>query len=670
MAYNPYIQQGNSLQGGGVAPLQGNISPLQGGYNPMGQVASPTPAAKPNPAPTAYGTAGATSPKQSYINDLSSRYGLNKGTVYDKTTNQGFSNEQDFFKSAGVNSFNNLKFDTGYTPGGASAPAAAPAAAPVNNGMAGNPLAQKNAFIPTEAEKDPMAPFKTAYQDYIKSLAPSQQVQDAQKAYLDFVKSKELGLQGIEDKVIPMQFITGQKASLENRAQIEAKRLQGDIGLAQDIQTANTAAAKAKSELESTLYGDSQKKAEAAQKFAFDNDVKTPFYEVGGTVYRTSDGKAFSTQGEAFGAGVARDYSNVQKVSKPVEPLTLSEGEAVYDPVTGQFVVKNPKTYDPNNGANTFGGFNLTSGQQNLLNGIINKYNASPLVAAADRTVGLKAAVDAIRKDPGNAAQQLNLSYAYIQALDTYQSAVREGELSNLNSIDSKIGSLQNSVQQIQNGQIVRPEVAKQIADAAESVINAIYDGARAKAQSYKSQASVFGLGDVWDAYTSGFNPTYNSGGGGGSPDDIINKYLQGFNSAGNASASTPYLSTLGSITGLNGSPLWKHGLDIDLKIGQPVRNAVGGTVIAVAPNGGFGNQVKIRAADGTEYWYSHLQKGTVKVGQHVPKGAIIGLGGNSGNTIPGKGGDGSHLDLTAKDRNGNYIPPSKIAQLLKQTYV
>ena len=49
-------------------------------------------------------------------NDLSATYGLNNGTVYNKTTGQAFSNPQDFFKDSGVSSFNGLTFDTGYTP--------------------------------------------------------------------------------------------------------------------------------------------------------------------------------------------------------------------------------------------------------------------------------------------------------------------------------------------------------------------------------------------------------------------------------------------------------------------------------------------------------------------------------------------------------------------------
>lgn len=161
-------------------------------------------------------------------------------------------------------------------------------------------------------------------------------------------------------------------------------------------------------------------------------------------------------------------------------------------------------------GSAASGSGGLTPGQVNAFNSIVSKYNSSPLIAAADRTVVLKNTINEIKKNPNNGAQQLNLAYSYIQALDTYQSAVREGELSLVNSIDSKVGQVKNYVEQIQNGQIVRPEVAKQIADAAETIVDTINASAKQKAQSFASQANVVGLGPYWNQYVSGFDQSYN----------------------------------------------------------------------------------------------------------------------------------------------------------------
>ena len=120
----------------------------------------------------------------------------------------------------------------------------------------------------------------------------------------------------------------------------------------------------------------------------------------------------------------------------------------------------------------------------------------------------------------------------------------------------------------------------------------------------------------------------------------------------------------LGNITGF-GSSLWKHGLDIDLKIGDPVPTPSSGEVIFTGNNGGFGKQVKIKTAKGNEVWLSHLDSINVKVGDRISKGQFIGKGGNTGKTIPLGGGDGSHLDLTVQRPDGSFFDPRDIANLL-----
>lgn len=122
-------------------------------------------------------------------------------------------------------------------------------------------------------------------------------------------------------------------------------------------------------------------------------------------------------------------------------------------------------------------------------------------------------------------------------------------------------------------------------------------------------------------------------------------------------------LSSLGPITAF-GSPLWKPGLDIDLKIGDPVPSPVSGTVVASGPRGGFGNQVAVQGDDGRIWLFSHLARG-IAPGQRVAAGQVIGLGGNTGNTIPGRGSDGSHLDVTVVE-NGRLATAQRVAQLLQ----
>jgi hypothetical protein len=154
--------------------------------------------------------------------------------------------------------------------------------------------------------------------------------------------------------------------------------------------------------------------------------------------------------------------------------------------------------------------YGLTPAKTTAFNQIVTKYSASPLIAASDRTIVLKNAAKQVKEDPQNGAKQLSLVYSYVQALDTYQSAVREGELDLVNSIDSKVGQLSNYVQQIQNGQIVRPDVIKNIADVADNLAKTIDEGAAQKQKMYKSQAEVNGISDAWNKFTSGFTTPEN----------------------------------------------------------------------------------------------------------------------------------------------------------------
>ena len=129
-------------------------------------------------------------------------------------------------------------------------------------------------------------------------------------------------------------------------------------------------------------------------------------------------------------------------------------------------------------------------------------------------------------------------------------------------------------------------------------------------------------------------------------------------------SKSQNYLGNFGQITGY-GSPLWRHGLDVDLKIGDPVQSPVTGFVEFVGNNGGFGKQVRIKTNNGNSVWLSHLDSFNVKQGDRVNEGQLLARGGNTGSTIPGVGGDGSHLDITVRKPDGTYFTPQEIHNIL-----
>lgn len=154
----------------------------------------------------------------------------------------------------------------------------------------------------------------------------------------------------------------------------------------------------------------------------------------------------------------------------------------------------------------------FTPRQQTLFNSLVQQANKSPLIEAADRAVILRDSIDNARKAPTEGYVQRNLAYSYVQALDTYQSAVREGELKDVVNVDSFAGKLESAVLKINNGIFAREEVIKEMADAAELLYSSIAGAAKQKDESFKAQAEVLGIGEYWDAYRGNFQRSYEGG--------------------------------------------------------------------------------------------------------------------------------------------------------------
>ena len=85
------------------------------------------------------------------------------------------------------------------------------------------------------------------------------------------------------------------------------------------------------------------------------------------------------------------------------------------------------------------------------------------------------------------------------------------------------------------------------------------------------------------------------------------------------------------------------HGVDIRLNTGDPVHAAFGGTVRVAGRMGGYGNCIVVRHPNGMETLYGHLSKISVKPGQEVAAGDVIGLGGSTGNST------GPHLHFECR---------------------
>jgi murein DD-endopeptidase MepM/ murein hydrolase activator NlpD len=93
-------------------------------------------------------------------------------------------------------------------------------------------------------------------------------------------------------------------------------------------------------------------------------------------------------------------------------------------------------------------------------------------------------------------------------------------------------------------------------------------------------------------------------------------------------------------------------GIDIANSIGTPILAASDGVVIDAGPEGGYGNWVKLRHADGTVTLYGHLSAWNVEVGQRVWAGDQIAKMGNTGNST------GPHLHFEVLLNGSDRVDP------------
>ena len=94
-------------------------------------------------------------------------------------------------------------------------------------------------------------------------------------------------------------------------------------------------------------------------------------------------------------------------------------------------------------------------------------------------------------------------------------------------------------------------------------------------------------------------------------------------------------------------------GLDFAAGIGTPIRSIMAGTVIWTKPGGAYGNLTKIQHANGVQSWYAHQSSRTVKTGDVVTAGQVIGKIGMTGNT------SGPHVHLEVRT-NGTPVDPDR----------
>lgn len=93
-------------------------------------------------------------------------------------------------------------------------------------------------------------------------------------------------------------------------------------------------------------------------------------------------------------------------------------------------------------------------------------------------------------------------------------------------------------------------------------------------------------------------------------------------------------------------------GVDFAADMNEPVYAARAGKVKVAGANGGYGNMIRIKHADGTSTMYGHLNKIGVKAGQSVKAGDRIGAVGSTGHST------GPHLHFEVRSAKDVAIHP------------
>lgn len=131
----------------------------------------------------------------------------------------------------------------------------------------------------------------------------------------------------------------------------------------------------------------------------------------------------------------------------------------------------------------------LNSGQTSNFLRITDKFQADPIVMAAEKGKTAKLIADQVLADPKNAANQLKSLYVLVKNLDP-DSAVREGEINLANQTQSYYDKYKTSIERLSNGQVISAAAATQLAKATKELASAWDTSASNRTNRYISQAN------------------------------------------------------------------------------------------------------------------------------------------------------------------------------------
>ncbi len=144
-----------------------------------------------------------------------------------------------------------------------------------------------------------------------------------------------------------------------------------------------------------------------------------------------------------------------------------------------------------------------------------------------------------------------------------------------------------------------------------------------------------------------------------------MGKFAQAYQPAGGDLRNVPVTARMSSDFGarvhpVTGAKSFHEGVDLAAAKGSDVAASGAGVVVRAADAGSYGNIVVVDHGGGLETRYAHLDSMSVKVGQQVAAGDIVGYVGETGRVT------GPHLHFEVR-RDGRPINPnSEILDLQK----
>lgn len=152
----------------------------------------------------------------------------------------------------------------------------------------------------------------------------------------------------------------------------------------------------------------------------------------------------------------------------------------------------------------------LTTQEKSQLKSITDKFQADGIMTSANAGKTAINIADMVIADPKSAGNQLITLYTLVKSLDP-NSAVREGEISLAQETQSYLGKFRSSLEKINNGQVISPSAAVELAKATKRLANLWYEAGKRREGQYKSQADVLGVKDAFQKYLDNFERPYDT---------------------------------------------------------------------------------------------------------------------------------------------------------------